>query len=47
MKKKMIGIVGAPAVVLAGCSGHSRGSTVDFTLANEPHPDTYFEFPVR
>ncbi len=28
-------------------SGHTRGSTVDLTLKDEPYPDTYFTFPVR
>lgn len=27
-------------------SGHTRGSTVDLTLKDEPFPDTYFNFPI-
>ena len=57
MKKNLLGIVGALAVVLAGCvqmDVAGRGGFValaeewwHFTLANEPYPDTYFDFPVR
>ena len=55
----MLGIVGVLAVALAGCVGMQSGSGADygfvslaeewwhFTLANEPYPDTYFDFPVR
>ena len=59
MKTKMSGIVGALAVVLAGCVQVQVGDETDhgfkpiaeewwhFTLADEPYPDTYFDFPVR
>lgn len=53
----MLGIACALAVVLAGCAQMNVAERGDgfvtlaeewwhFTLANEPYPDTYFDFPV-
>ena len=49
MKKRMIVIAAAMALALAGCVQLDAGKGRDgFTsLANEPYPDTYFDFPVR
>ncbi len=36
----------ARGYVSRGRSGHSRGSWWHYSLVNEPHPGTYFDFPV-
>ena len=49
MKKRMIWIAAAMALALAGCVQLDAGKGRDgfVSLANEPYPDTYFDFPVR